>query len=31
MIKTCGRTNITMRIYKQAGINVGPKVGHQDK
>ena len=31
MIKTCRRTNITMRIYKQAGINVGPKVGHQDK
>ena len=31
MIKTCRRTNITMSIYKQAGINVGPKVGHQDK
>ena len=31
MIKTCRRTNITMSIHKQAGINVGPKVGHQDK
>ena len=31
MIKTCRRTNITMSIYKQAGINVGPKVAHQYK